>query len=165
MLPLPELIATARREKPVDLLVRDVRLVNVLSGEIHPAHIAVRDGIVIGFEEYAAATVVDGGGRHCVPGLIDGHIHIESTLLAASAGLPLSVFVMMPSCVPATPMETAGAVLTAADVGDFLARYPDRILGLAEMMNYPGVLAADPAVLAKLAAAPWPAPSPTTRIT
>lgn len=190
MHPVPELIATARQEKSVDLLVRNVRLVNVLSGEVHPAHIAVRDGVVIGFEEYAAATVVDGGGRHCVPGLIDGHIHIESTLLspprfaevaarhgtaavicdpheianvmgvagieymlAASAGLPLSVFVMMPSCVPATAMETSGAVLTAADVRNFLSRYPERILGLAEMMNYPGVLGGDPAVLAKLAAA------------
>ena len=187
---LTDLIAAARREQPVDLLVRDVRLVNVLSGEIHPAHIAVRDGVVIGFEEYAAAKVVDGGGRHCVPGLIDGHIHIESTLLspprfaevaarhgtaavvcdpheianvmgaagieymlAASAGLPLSVFVMMPSCVPATHMETSGAVLTAADVRDFLDRYPERILGLAEMMNYPGVLCGDRGVLAKLAAA------------
>jgi len=187
---LTDLIAAARREQTVDLLVRDVRLVNVLSAEIHPAHIAVKDGIVIGFEEYEAETVVDGGGRHCVPGLIDGHIHIESTLLspprfaavaarhgtaavicdpheianvmgaagieymlAASAGLPLSVFVMMPSCVPATHMETSGAVLTAADVCDFLARYPDRILGLAEMMNYPGVLVGDPEVLAKLAAA------------
>lgn len=187
---LTDLIAAARREQTVDLLVRDVRLVNVLSAETHPAHIAVKDGIVIGFEEYEAETVVDGGGRHCVPGLIDGHIHIESTLLspprfaavaarhgtaavicdpheianvmgaagieymlAASAGLPLSVFVMMPSCVPATHMETSGAVLTAADVRDFLARYPDRILGLAEMMNYPGVLVGDPEVLAKLAAA------------
>jgi len=187
---MTDLIAAARRQQVVDLLVRDVRLVNVLSGEIHPAHIAVKDGIVIGFEEYPAETVVDAGGRHCVPGLIDGHIHIESTLLspphfaavaarhgtaavicdpheianvmgaagieymlAVSAGLPLSIFVMMPSCVPATHMETSGAVLTAADVRDFLARYPERVLGLAEMMNYPGVLFGDPEVLAKLAAA------------
>lgn len=184
------LIGTARGEEPADLLVRNVQLVNVLSGEIHPAHIAVKDGIVIGFEEYEATTVVDAEGRHCVPGFIDGHIHIESTLLApprfadaaaqhgtaavicdpheianvmgpqgieymlaASAGLPLSVFMMMPSCVPATHMETSGAVLTAEHVRDFLSRYPERILGLAEMMNYPGVLFRDPGVLAKLEAA------------
>jgi adenine deaminase len=187
---LAELIAAGRGELAVDLLVRDVRLVNVLSGEIHSAHIAVREGCIVGFEEYPAATVVEAGGRFCVPGLIDGHIHIESTLLtpprfaeaaarhgtaavicdpheianvlgstgidcmlAASAGLPLSFFMMMPSCVPATHMESAGAVLTAADVADFLRRYPDRILGLAEMMNYPGVLFGDETVLAKLAAA------------
>ena len=187
---LADLIAAARGGQPVDLLVRDVRLVNVLSGEIHPAHIAVKDGVVIGFEEYDAGMVVEAGGRFCVPGLIDGHIHIESSLLtpprfaeiaarhgtaavicdpheianvmggagieymlAASEGLPLSVFVMMPSCVPATHMESAGAALTDADVLDFLARYPQRVLGLAEMMNYPGVLSGDAGVLAKLAAA------------
>jgi adenine deaminase len=183
-------IAAARGGQPVDLLVRDVRLVNVLSGEIHPGHIAVMDGVVVGFEEYPAKTEVDAGGRFCVPGLIDGHIHLESTLLtpprfaeaaarhgtaavvcdpheianvlgaagieymlAVSADLPLSVFVMMPSCVPATHMETAGAQLTAADIGVFFARYPERIPGLAEMMNYPGVLFGDPGVLAKLVAA------------
>ena len=186
---LADLIAAARGGQPVDLLVRDIRLVNVLSGEIHPAHIAVKDGVVIGFEEYDAGMVVEAGGRFCVPGLIDGHIHIESSLLtpprfaeiaarhgtaavicdpheianvmggagieymlAASEGLPLSVFVMMPSCVPATHMESAGAALTDADVLDFLARYPQRVLGLAEMMNYPGVLSGDAGVLAKLAA-------------
>ncbi len=183
-------IATARGEEPADLLVRNVRLVNVLSGEIHPAHVAVKDGVVIGFEEYSARNIVDAEGRYCVPGLIDGHIHIESTLLAphrfaqaaaahgtaavicdpheianvmgaagieymleASHGLPLSVFMMMPSCVPATHMEHSGANLTADHVRDFLARYPERMLGLAEMMNYPGVLFRDPAVLAKLEAA------------
>ena len=187
---LADLIAAARGGQPVDLLGRDIRLVNVLSGEIHPAHIAVKDGVVIGFEEYDAGMVVEAGGRFCVPGLIDGHIHIESSLLtpprfaeiaarhgtaavicdpheianvmggagieymlAASEGLPLSVFVMMPSCVPATHMESAGAALTDADVLDFLARYPQRVLGLAEMMNYPGVLSGDAGVLAKLAAA------------
>ncbi len=184
------LIAAARGEEPADLLIRNVRLVNVLSGEIHPAHIAIRDGVILGFEEYEAKEVVDAENRYCVPGLIDGHIHIESTLLApprfaeaaalhgtaavicdpheianvmgtagieymlaSSKDLPLSVFVMMPSCVPATHMETSGAVLTDADVRAFLDRYPDRILGLAEMMNYPGVLFRDPGVLAKLAAA------------
>ncbi|KAB2890259.1 MAG: adenine deaminase, partial [Desulfobulbaceae bacterium] len=187
---LTDIIAAARGGQPVDLLVRDVRLVNVLSGEIHPANIAVKDGVVIGFEEYEAGMVVEAGGRFCVPGLIDGHIHIESSLLtpprfaelaarhgtaavicdpheianvmggagieymlAASEGLPLSVFVMMPSCVPATCMESAGAALTDADVLDFLSRYPQRILGLAEMMNYPGVLSGHDGALAKLAAA------------
>ncbi|UZP66904.1 adenine deaminase [Desulfovibrio mangrovi] len=190
MTELNTLIAAARGEEPADLLVRNVQLVNVLSGEIHPAHIAVRDGVIIGFEEYEAKTVVDAGGRFCVPGLIDGHIHIESTLLspprfaeaaaahgtaavvcdpheianvmgtegieymlAASENLPLSVFVMMPSCVPATHMETSGAVLTDVHVRDFLDRYPERILGLAEMMNYPGVLFRDSGVIAKLEAA------------
>lgn len=183
------LIGAAQDEGPVDLLVRNVKLVNVLSGEIHDAHIAVKDGIIVGFEEYEAKKVVEGEGRHCIPGLIDGHIHIESTLLSpqrfaaaaaphgtaavmcdpheianvmgaegieyilhASEKLPLSVYVMMPSCVPATHMETAGATLRAEDVSDFLSRYPDRMPGLAEMMNYPGVIFRDDEVMAKLAA-------------
>jgi adenine deaminase len=182
---LETLIAAARGEEPADLLLKNAQLVNVLSGEIHPADIAIYDGQVVGWGEYQARQVVDLGGKFVCPGFIDAHVHLESSMvqpaefaravaphgttavvcdpheianvlglagvryiLDASAGLPLYVYVMAPSCVPATHMETAGAELTAADIEAILAH--DRVLGLAEMMNYPGVLFRVPAVLAKI---------------
>lgn len=180
----------ARGEVPADLLIRECRLINVLSGEIMLESVAVKGGTVIGFGEYAALRVVEAEGRYLCPGLIEGHIHIESTLLdplwfarvvaargtavvvcdpheianvlgldgiawmlERTRGLPVEVYCMMPSCVPATHLETSGAVLSADDIGAMLAAHPQRILGLGEMMNYPGVLAQDPEVMAKLRAA------------
>ena len=124
------------------------------------------------------------------PGLIDGHIHIESTFLSptefcnmvaphgtsavicdpheitnvlgthgidyilqSTHNQPVKVYLMMPSCVPATNMETSGATILADDIGCYLHQYPDRIIGLGEMMNYPGVIAGDNVVLSKLLAA------------
>ncbi|MDY0226161.1 MAG: adenine deaminase [Desulfomicrobium apsheronum] len=189
-MPMNSLLHAARGEAPVDLLVRNCQVVNVLSGEIHPGSVGVKNGVVVGFGEYEALDVVDACGRHLCPGLVEGHIHIESTLLdpvrfaqvAAAHGtavvvcdphelanvlgldgirwlleitrdLPLDIRCMMPSCVPATHLETAGAVITAQDIAAMFKEYPDRILGLAEMMNYPGVLYQDPQVMGKLFAA------------
>ena len=183
------LIAVARGEEPADLLLKNGRLVNVLSGEVHPARVAIADGRVAGWGgDYRARRVVDLAGRFICPGFIDAHVHLESSMvqpaefaravlphgtvavvcdpheianvlglvgvryiLDASAGLPLAVYVMAPSCVPATHMETAGATLDAADIAQILTY--DRVLGLAEMMNYPGVLFRVPSVLAKIEAA------------
>ena len=75
-------IAMALGETPADLLITGCRLVNVLSGEIHDADVAVADGVVLGFGDYQARQVVDAGGRYLCPGFLDGHIHIESTLLS-----------------------------------------------------------------------------------
>lgn len=184
------LVSWARGRDEADLLFKNVRLVNVLSGEIHAADVAVADGFFLGFGDYPAKKIIDGAGRYLVPGLIDGHIHIESShilpaefarlaaahgtvavvadpheianvmgvpgvefMLAASAGLPLSFFFMVPSCVPATTMETAGAALDAAAVAALLKKYPDRLLGLAEVMNFPGVVKREPETMAKIAAA------------
>jgi adenine deaminase len=178
-------IAAARGEEPADLLLKNGQLVNVLSGEIHPADVAIFDGRVVGFGHYQAHQVVDLGGRFICPGFMDAHVHLESSMvqpseyaravvphgtttvfcdpheianvlglagvhyiLDASEGLPLSVYVMAPSCVPATHMETAGAELTAADIEALMAH--ERVLGLAEMMNFPGVLFRVPSVLEKL---------------
>jgi len=189
-MPMNCLLHAARGETPVDLLVRNCQVVNVLSGEIHSASVGVKDGIFVGFGEYEAQKVVDACGRYLCPGLIEGHIHIESTLLdpirfaqvAAAHGtavvvcdphelanvmgldgirwllettrdLPLDIRCMMPSCVPATHLETSGAVITAQDIAAMFKEYPGRILGLAEMMNYPGVLYQDPQVMSKLVAA------------
>jgi adenine deaminase len=185
---LEDWIAVARGEEPADLLLKNAQLVNVLSGEIHPADIGIYDGLVMGFGNYGARQVVDLGGRFVCPGLMDAHVHIESSMvqptefaraivprgtttvicdpheianvlglegvrymLDASEGLPLSVYVMAPSCVPATHMETAGAELTATELEQLMAH--ERVLGLAEMMNFPGVLFRVPAVLQKLEAA------------
>jgi adenine deaminase len=182
---LETLIAVARGEEPTDLLLRNARLVNVLSGEIHPADIGIHGGRVVGFGQYRARATVDLGGRFVCPGFIDAHVHLESSMvqpsefaravvpqgttsvvcdpheianvlgldgvdyiLRASEGLPLNVYVMAPSCVPATHMETAGAELTAPDIAKLLAH--ERVLGLAEMMNFPGVLFRVPAVMEKL---------------
>jgi adenine deaminase len=182
---LEAMITVARGEEAADLLLKNAQLVNVLSGEIHPADIAVYEGRVVGFGEYQAREVVDLGGRFVCPGLMDAHVHLESSMvqpaefaravvphgttsvicdpheianvlgldgvhymLEASSGLALNVYVMAPSCVPATHMETAGAELTSADIQEILTH--ERVLGLAEMMNFPGVLFRVPSVLEKI---------------
>ncbi len=182
-------IALAKGEIRAEVLLQNARLVNVLSGEIHAADIALADGLVVGFGDYDAETIVDCAGRYVCPGLIDGHIHIESTMLgpwefariAAARGTsaviwdpheianvlgrdgiedmleltltcPLSFYVMASSCVPATGMETSGARIGPRDISWLMAHHSGRVLGLAELMNYPGVLAKDPLVLAKIAA-------------
>jgi adenine deaminase len=183
---LTQRIAAARGQTPADLLLTNLKLVNVFTGEIYPAEITTKDGLIVGVGEgYSAAETLDLGGRYVAPGLIDAHVHIESSLCAppqfsvaalthgvtsvvtdpheianvhgldgirymldSAQGSPLSMFVMASSCVPATHMETAGAALDAADLTT-LHDHP-WVLGLAEMMNYPGVVAAAPDVLAKL---------------
>jgi adenine deaminase len=188
---LPRALAAARGDEPADLLLRNARLVNVLSGEIHPADVAVAAGIVIGWEGWgergdtAARRVIDLAGRYVAPGFLDAHVHIESSMvppaefaravvprgvttvitdpheignvlglqgirfmLREAERAPLDVWVNAPSCVPATHLETSGACLAAADLAELLAE--PRVLGLAEVMNFPGVIAGDPDVLAKL---------------
>ncbi|MGI2335264.1 MAG: adenine deaminase [Dehalogenimonas sp.] len=182
-------IRTARGEEPADLLFVNARVVNVFNGEIENAAVAVRDGVIAGVGDYSAAAVtIDLEGRYLLPGFIDGHTHIESSMLDISeyaravtargttglvtdlhelvnvAGidgiryilevsqqLPLDVNVMAPSCVPATHLETSGATLDADKVAEVLGM--PGVIGLGEMMNYPGVLFGDEQVLRKLAAA------------
>jgi adenine deaminase len=179
-------ITAARGDQPADLLLTNLQLVNVLTGEIYPSEIAIKDSIVVGVGNgYAAAETVDLGGRYVAPGLIDAHVHIESSMcippvfahaalahgvttvvtdpheianvhgldgirymLDMGANIPLTMYVMASSCVPATHMETAGAALDA----DALATLRDyaAVIGLAEMMNYPGVFLGVPDVLAKI---------------
>ncbi|HWM94060.1 MAG TPA: adenine deaminase [Thermoanaerobaculia bacterium] len=183
---LPRTLAVARGDEPADLLLRNARLVNVLSGEIHPADIAVAGPAIAGVGEgYQAEREIDLGGRYVCPGLLDAHVHIESSMvppaefaravvprgvttvitdpheignvlglegirfmLGDAAGSPLDVWVNAPSCVPATELETSGARLGAADLAGLLAE--PKVLGLAEVMNFPGVVQGDAEVLAKL---------------
>lgn len=178
-------LVIARGEQPAELLFKNARLANVLSGEIHRANVAVDDGRVVGFGDYRAQQVIDLRGSYLAPSLIDGHFHVESSMLTApefaravvphgtgavvidpheyanvlgldgiryvlesSKKLPLDFFIMLPSCVPATPFETAGARITADDlrlmIGD------DRIAGVAELMNFPGVFLGDKSELDKI---------------
>ena len=182
---LQQKLSVARGEQPAALLFKNAKLVNVLSGEIHPAHVAVDDGRVVGLGDYRARAVIDLKGAYLAPSLIDGHFHIESSMLTApefaravvphgtgalvidpheyanvlgldgiryvfesTRNLPLDFFIMLPSCVPATHLETAGARLTADDlrlmIGD------DRVAGIAELMNFPGVFQGVKSELAKI---------------
>ncbi len=188
--PRGSLLAVARGEEPADLLLLNGEVVNVFTGEVARANIAIKNGIIcgVGHEYRNAAETIDLGGQYVLPGLIDGHVHIESSLLPvhefarlalihgtttvvadpheianvlgmagvkyllrASENLPLDVFFLAPSCVPATAMESAGAVVGAKEVTELLKL--DRVIGLAEVMNYPGVVFEDKDVHAKLAAA------------
>lgn len=187
---LTELIKAARGEVPIDLLIKGPKVVNVLSGEIHKADVAVHKGYFLGFGNYEAREQIRADNKFICPGLIEGHLHIESTMLSprefawtvAQKGtcavicdpheianvlglegieyllkitedLPISIYLMAPSCVPATDMETSGASLKAKDLAKLCHNYPDRVLGLAELMNFPGVLNQDLEVLAKIEAA------------
>ena len=182
---LQQKLAIARGEQPAELLFKNARLVNVLSGEIHPANVAVDDGRVVGFGDYKARRVINLRGSYLAPSLIDGHFHVESSMLTApefaravvphgtgavvidpheyanvlgldgiryvlesSKKLPLDFFIMLPSCVPATPLETAGARITADDLR--LMIHDERIAGVAELMNFPGVYLGAKSELAKI---------------
>jgi adenine deaminase len=180
-------LSIARGEQPAELLFKNAKLVNVLSGEIHPANVAVEDGRVVGIGDYRARQTIDLRGAYLAPSLIDGHFHMESSMLMApefaravvphgtgavvidpheyanvlgldgiryvlesSKNLPLDFFIMLPSCVPATSLETAGARITADDlklmIGD------ERVAGVAELMNFPGVYLGAKSELAKIEA-------------
>lgn len=182
-----ELISVARGDQSADLLLRNARIVNVFSGEIQETHLAIHHSRIVGLGEYPARREMDLGGHYVCPGLIDGHVHIESAMvppaefaravvphgtttviidpheianvvgtegirymLEAAKYNPFSVYVMVPSCVPATHLETAGAELRWYDLASFLK--DEWVIGLGEMMNYPGILRRDQAVLDKLRA-------------
>lgn len=178
-------LAVARGEQPAELLFKNAQVVNVLSGEIHKANVAVEDGRVIGFGDYQAKKVIDLKGAYLAPSLIDGHFHVESSMLTApefvravvphgtgamvidpheyanvlgldgiryvlesTKNLAVDFFIMLPSCVPATHLETAGAKLTADDLKLMIS--DERVAGVAELMNFPGVFLGTKSELAKI---------------
>lgn len=184
-------IQVARGEVPADLLLRNTKLVNVCSGECYPADVAVVDGCVAGIStpggSYQGHEERDLQGRWLAPALMDGHMHIESTMLVLSEfarivtprgvtavmldphefanvmgvdgiryilesgrELPLTAYVMLSSCVPASPYESPYRVLKAEDLLPLLE--DKHVLGLAEMMDMPGVLHCDEQVLTKIMA-------------
>ena len=167
------------------LVIKNAKIVNVFTEEIIEGDVAMRDGIIIGVGEYTGRVEIDAKGGYLCPGLIDGHVHIESSMahpsrfanvilekgttsiiadpheianvcgsdgiqymLDQTEWLPLSVFMMVPSCVPATAFETSGAKLTARDMEPFISH--PRVLGLGEVMDYVAVVEGEGEMLDKL---------------
>jgi len=182
---LSEMIRVARGEVVADILLKNARIINVFSGEIHEGHVAIANSQIVGIGDYQARQEIDLAGHYLCPGFIDAHVHIESSMvtipqftravlprgttsvvadpheianvlgldgirymLESSKYNPLSVYLTLSSCVPATDMETAGASLRAFDIFPYFTE--KWVVGLAEMMNYPGVLSRDLDVLDKL---------------
>ncbi|MEO7166096.1 MAG: adenine deaminase [Spartobacteria bacterium] len=184
---VPQKLSVARGETPAEIVFKNAQLVNVLSAEIYLTSVAVEDGRVVGLGDYNGREVFDLEGAWLAPSLIDGHFHVESTMLTipefvraavphgtgamvidphefanvlglegiryvldSSKNLPIDFFIMLPSCVPATHLETAGANFTADDLALMIA--DERIAGVAELMNYPGVFLGMESELAKIRA-------------
>ncbi len=183
---LSQIIKFARGVEPADILLTGGQVINVYSGEIYRADVAIAANRIVGIGAgYHAEEVIDLKGGYVCPGFIDAHVHIESSMvpppefaravvprgtttvvidpheIANVLGLdgirymfdtakynPLSIYVMMPSCVPATEMETTGAYLHWYDIVPQL--HDHWVLGLGEMMNFPGVIYGDEEVLNKL---------------
>jgi len=186
---LAGLIAVARGDAPADLLLMNARIINTFVGIIEEGNVAIYGDRIAGVGNYLQAKeTIDLKGSYLAPGLINGHTHIESSMLHPAqyaravvprgtsavitdlheitnvAGfegmkfvmdwaqrLPLDMFFMAPSCVPATHMETSGAEISARDIEKALKR--QNVIGLGEMMNFPGVVNGDRQVLSKIAAA------------
>ncbi|RME81464.1 MAG: adenine deaminase [Caldilineae bacterium] len=182
---LATIIRYARGDEPAELLLKNARVVNVLSGEIIPTNVAIVHSRIVGLGDYEAQEVIDLEGAYLAPGFIDAHVHIESSMVPPSEfaravvprgtttvitdpheianvlgidGIrfmfesakhgPLSMYVMASSCVPATEMETNGATLHWYDL--ISLQNDPWVLGLAEVMNFPGVVIGDDEVLDKL---------------
>lgn len=177
---LSHLISVAKGELPADLLLANAKVVNIFTGEIQSGNVAICDDRIAGVGDYQQAKqVLDLDGKYLAPGLINGHTHLESSMLdigqyaravvprgtlavvtdlheiANVSGLdgmryvlnyarrlPFELFLMAPSCVPATNLETSGAILDADDIRQVL-RWR-RCIGLGEVMNFPVCLAATP---------------------
>lgn len=186
--PLFRMIKAGSGQAPADVVIKNVRLLDVISGSVTHTDIAiVGDRIVGTYGYYHGMQLIEGDGRFAVPGFIDTHLHVESSLVTpyefdrcvlphgvttaicdpheianvlGAEGIRyflenaertvMDLRVNLSSCVPATAHETSGAALDVADLLRF--RSHPKVIGLAEMMNYPGVLAGDPGVMAKLEA-------------
>lgn len=181
---LENLILTASGKRKAELALKGARVVNVFSEELLEADVAVSDGYIVGLGSYEGETEVDVSGKIICPGFLDGHIHLESSMVAPAdfermvaphgttgvitdpheianvAGtegidyildetetLDLDFYVMLPSCVPSTGLDEAGAVLLAEQLKPYYDH--PRVLGLAELMNSYGTVQADPDILDK----------------
>lgn len=183
-----EFLRTARGEAPADLLLKGGRVLDVFSGAFVETDVALAGGRIVGYGAAPGTPTVRLDGAWLVPGLIDAHVHIESSqlspasfaaavvphgtttvvtdpheianvlglegvryMLEATAALPLRVLLTAPSCVPASPFETAGAILSEREVSEMLTW--ERVVGLGELMNFPGAICGDASMWAKLRAA------------
>ena len=179
------LIAVAAGREEADLVLKNAKYLNVFSNEFLCGDIAVANGLIAGVGKYDGKTEIDVSGKLVLPGFIDAHIHLESSMVTpaefakavvahgtttvitdpheitnvmgidgveymiqASQNLPIDVHFMMPSCVPATEIDESGAELDCKDIDLYLDN--KKVLGLAEMMNYVGVINGDKNVLSKI---------------
>lgn len=180
------LIAVAAGREKADLVLKNAKYLNVFSNEFLSGDIAVANGLIAGVGKYDGKTEIDVSGKLVLPGFIDAHIHLESSMVTpaefakavvahgtttvitdpheitnvmgidgveymiqASQNLPIDVHFMMPSCVPATEIDESGAELDCKDIDLYLDNNK-KVLGLAEMMNYVGVINGDKNVLSKI---------------
>ena len=179
------IIAVAAGREKADLVLKNAKYLNVFSNEFLSGDIAVANGLIAGVGKYDGKTEIDVSGKLVLPGFIDAHIHLESSMVTpaefakavvahgtttvitdpheitnvmgidgveymiqASQNLPIDVHFMMPSCVPATEIDESGAELDCKDIDLYLDN--KKVLGLAEMMNYVGVINGDKNVLSKI---------------
>lgn len=183
---LKRLIQAAQQPEEADLIIQNGTVVDVFSLETFKSDVAIKDGCIVGIGTYPnGKQVVDASGKYVMPGFIDGHIHIESTMVTPSefsralikhgvttvvtdpheianvagtigidfmlkdaANADMDILMKLPSCVPATPFEQNGATLTADDLRPYLKN--SAVIGLAEVMDYPSVLNANPDMLEKV---------------
>lgn len=182
---LKQQISAAKGEVDAELVLKRAKVVNVFTNEIEEADVAIHHGEIVGVGEYSGQNEVDLDGKYVCPGLIDGHIHIESSMLCGPAfeqavlphgttavitdpheisnvagttglnfmlettrNLKLSVYFMLPSCVPSTDLDESGAVLEAKELAAYYRS--ERVLGLAELMNSYGTVNGDAKILQKI---------------
>jgi adenine deaminase len=182
---LTKRISVASGRELADTVIKNGKIIDVFNGEIIDGDIAIVEGYIVGIGKFEGKNVVDANGRYVSPAFIDGHVHIESSMvtppefakvsllhgvttvvadpheianvlgvdgiqymLDSSENLPFDFYFMLPSCVPATEFEHSGAILKAEDLRPFYQ--VSRVLGLAEVMNYPAVQNADHDMLDKI---------------
>ncbi|MFP3974779.1 MAG: adenine deaminase [Dehalococcoidia bacterium] len=183
---IQKILSAARGDSEAEVLLKNGKVVNTFTGEVEEENVAISGGRVVGVGDYhQGREIIDLQGKYLIPGLIDGHIHLESShltpaeyaravvprgvlavvtdfheianvcgiagikyMLNCARNLPLDVFGMAPSCVPATDLETSGARLGAQELTQVMEM--ENIIGLGEMMNFPGVMFGDAEVWNKL---------------
>ena len=183
-----DIIPVARGDIPADTILKNCKIVNVFSGEIEEGNIALFKKRIAGIGDYhEGRRVIDLDGAYIVPGLIDAHMHIESSMVSpvefaktilvrgtttaiadpheianvmgltgieymirSTEGIPVNLYIMLPSAVPASSMETSGSRISVMDMIGFVEKYQNRILGLGEVMNFPDIINGDRDSIAKI---------------
>ncbi|MHA2359917.1 MAG: adenine deaminase [Candidatus Thorarchaeota archaeon] len=183
--PLEQMIDVAAGRTRADLVLKNANVVNVFTGEVTSGDIAIHGAFIAGIGEYVGNEVIDLKGKFVSPSFIDGHVHVESSMVMpiqyaravvphgtgavvadpheianvlgmegilymskSMRGGPLEFYMMLPSCVPSTDLETNGVALDFLDIKPLMTEH--YVLGLAEAMNYPGVIYRDPSILEKI---------------
>ncbi|WP_108670910.1 adenine deaminase [Peribacillus acanthi] len=178
-------IHVASKKIPADIVIKNGRIIDVFNLDILDGDIAIADGMIVGIGNFEGLHIIDAKNRYISPGFIDGHVHIESSMVTPtefakvvlphgvttvitdpheianvsgsngiqfmienSEGIPLDIYFMLPSSVPATPYENSGAILEAHDLETFF-KYK-RVIGLAEVMDYPSLQNAEDSIVDKL---------------